>query len=231
MRLAQALEEKYDLVMFDARGHGLSSAPETGYAPEDHVTDLVGLVSALGLEKPVLGGHSMGAANVALAAATYPDLASCLILEDPPWRGEYDVMERANRVSAWLDDVVVKQSWTCEQIIADARPRAPTWADVEWEPWAEAKLQVSAAVFDWIDLGDPPDPWQDVVHRIACPALLITGDVALDAIVSPEIAREAVALCSNLQIAHVPKAGHSIRRDRFAMYLQAVADFLQETCS
>ena len=29
--LAQALEEDYDLIMPDARGHGLSSAPDHGY--------------------------------------------------------------------------------------------------------------------------------------------------------------------------------------------------------
>ena len=89
-RLAQALEGEYDLVMYDTRGHGLSDAPETGYASEDHAADLAGLVEALSLERPVLIGHSMGAGNVAMTVATYPDLARCTVLEDPPWRAAYD---------------------------------------------------------------------------------------------------------------------------------------------
>ena len=52
-RLARALEDEYDLIMIDARGHGLSDAPETGYTPEYHAADIAGLVQALGLERPV----------------------------------------------------------------------------------------------------------------------------------------------------------------------------------
>ena len=33
-RVARALERDYDVVMVDARGHGLSDGPETGYSYE-----------------------------------------------------------------------------------------------------------------------------------------------------------------------------------------------------
>jgi len=45
----------------DARGHGLSNAPENGYSSSDHAADLAGFIDALGLERPAVGGHSMGA--------------------------------------------------------------------------------------------------------------------------------------------------------------------------
>ena len=66
--LVPALREDYDLIMYDARGHGLSDAPETGYSKDDRVADLVGLIHALGLEKPILMGHSMGANTVRILA-------------------------------------------------------------------------------------------------------------------------------------------------------------------
>jgi pimeloyl-ACP methyl ester carboxylesterase len=69
--------------MYDARGHGYSDKPDGPYDLATHVADLVGLIRALGLEKPVLMGHSMGGGTVALAAATHPDLARAVILEDP----------------------------------------------------------------------------------------------------------------------------------------------------
>ena len=64
-RVAQVLEKDYDVIMADARGHGLSDAPESGYSAEDHAADLAGLIQALHLDKPALMGHSMGAATVA----------------------------------------------------------------------------------------------------------------------------------------------------------------------
>ncbi|WP_458188143.1 alpha/beta fold hydrolase [Haladaptatus sp. NG-WS-4] len=63
--LAADLADDYDLVMYDARGHGRSDAPEAGYAIEDRVDDLVGLVDALSLVDPILLGHSMGGSTVA----------------------------------------------------------------------------------------------------------------------------------------------------------------------
>src|SRR5262245_31494380 len=58
--LAGALEDGYDVIMPDARGHGASSAPSHGYLYRDLANDVIGLIEALGLVDPVLLGHSMG---------------------------------------------------------------------------------------------------------------------------------------------------------------------------
>src|SRR5579864_8641123 len=58
--LARALEDEYDVVMPDARGHGNSSTPLAGYRYENYASDVVGLIHELGLRAPVLLGHSMG---------------------------------------------------------------------------------------------------------------------------------------------------------------------------
>ena len=49
-RLAQFLEPDYDVIMYDARGHGLSDAPQEGYSYTDMAADLAGLIQALDLE-------------------------------------------------------------------------------------------------------------------------------------------------------------------------------------
>src|SRR5215472_4808053 len=59
-RLARALEADYDLIMPDARGHGLSEAPASGYGTQERAADLAGLIEALRLDRPAVGGHSMG---------------------------------------------------------------------------------------------------------------------------------------------------------------------------
>ena len=44
--------------------------------------------------------------------------------------------------------------------------------------------------------------------------------------VTPEGAQYLHSLIPQLQIAHIPDAGHSIRRDQFAPYMHAVQEFL-----
>src|SRR5690348_672626 len=52
--LARELENDFDLIMVDARGHGTSEAPEGSYGPDVQAEDLAGLITALGLEKPAV---------------------------------------------------------------------------------------------------------------------------------------------------------------------------------
>ena len=78
--LAAEFDADYDIIMYDARGHGFSEKPEGPYDLSTHVEDLVGLIRALGIEKPILIGHSMGSGIIALAAATYPQMPRAIIL-------------------------------------------------------------------------------------------------------------------------------------------------------
>src|SRR5262245_66295998 len=50
----------HTVVAVDQRGHGRSDAPEAGYDLETAVADLLALVEALGLERPLLVGQSWG---------------------------------------------------------------------------------------------------------------------------------------------------------------------------
>ena len=81
--LAREFQKDFDIVMFDARGHGLSDPPTPSDAPDVQVEDLAGLIKELKLNKPILMGHSMGSASVANFAAKYPDVPLAVILEDP----------------------------------------------------------------------------------------------------------------------------------------------------
>lgn len=79
-RVAESLVPKYDVVLYDARGHGESDAPATGHDPESRSEDLRGLLAALNLEKPRLLGHSLGAMTVALLAAKCPQWPHSIVL-------------------------------------------------------------------------------------------------------------------------------------------------------
>jgi pimeloyl-ACP methyl ester carboxylesterase len=228
-RLAQFLERDYDVIMYDARGHGLSEAPQAGYSYEDMAADLAGLVQALDLDKPILIGHSMGAVTTSTTAAKYPDLVGCAILEDPPWwpaHAQATAEERASMIKDWRDDVEAKKSQSREEVMTLCRADRPTWSEIEYGPWADAKLQMSLNVFQLLSI--PLEPWPDVVRRITCPILLLTADPELGAIVTPEIAQKAANIWHHGTVAHIGGAGHSIRREQFEKYAQALKAFLDQ---
>ena len=227
-RLARALESDYDVIMPDARGHGLSEAPEGGYTSEQRAADLAGLIQALRLEKPAIGGHSMGAGTAYYAAATYPDLVRCAILEDPGFWSDANAptpAEREARAAQMRKTIAERKAMTREALIALCREQSPTWAEEELGPWADAKLRVS------LNFGGAfrtPDrlTWQEALPKITCRVLLITADPEKGAIVTPEVAQEAVALLPSLQVIRLRGAGHNIRREQFDGFLAAVRTFL-----
>lgn len=234
-RVTQVLEKDYDVIMPDARGHGLSDAPEEGYASEDHAADLAGLIQALDLDKPALMGHSMGAASVAAAVVGHPDLLTCAILEDPPWfdenspwnrqRSDLSEEERQAQAEKRLAEMVAMKSKSREEIMAIGRQQSPTWDEIEFGPWADSKKQLSTNV-----LGRRPmtfKPWQETVGQIARPTLLITADPD-KAIVTPEIARQAVELNDQIHWVRIEGAGHNIRREQFEPFVQIVTAFLSQ---
>jgi pimeloyl-ACP methyl ester carboxylesterase len=70
-----------EVILYDLRGHGRSERPLTGYAVDDSVADLAGLLDSLGVDAPVhLVGNSYGG-TVALAfAVAYPERIASLVL-------------------------------------------------------------------------------------------------------------------------------------------------------
>ena len=232
-RVAQVLEKDYDVIMPDARGHGLSDAPDEGYSSEDMAADLAGLIRALDLDQPAIMGHSMGAGTVAAATAGYPDLISAAILEDPPWfdenspwnRGRADLSEeeRKEQAEKRLAEIVATKSKPKTEIIAAGRERSPTWDEVEWSPWADAKQQMSTHILGRTTIARTP--WQEIAGALSLPTLLLTADPG-QAIVTPEIAAEAQAMNDNIQWVRIEGAGHNIRREQFEVFVQAVTEFL-----
>ena len=82
--VAEELAMAYDVVMPDARGHGLSDAPDGDYGPLEQAADLAGVIEGLGLQRPIIVGHSMGALTALTLAGRYPALPGAIALEDPP---------------------------------------------------------------------------------------------------------------------------------------------------
>jgi pimeloyl-ACP methyl ester carboxylesterase len=229
--VAEALAADYDLIMVDARGHGRSDAAERGYGPAEQAEDLAAVIAGLALNHPALLGHSMGAATALVFAGVYPDLPGAILLEDPPgwWTAWSDTPAARERQVAMRERALNLRRKTHEALIADQREEQPGWSDAELEPWAEAKQRFNLNVLSVFDQKYAANvDWPVVLRRITCPALLITGDPERGAIVTNESAEALKTLVPHLQIEHVPEAGHNIRRDQFAPYMQVVRGFLSD---
>lgn len=229
--IANRLAENYDVVLVDARGHGQSAAPEQGYGPEVQADDLAGVIEALGLHRPIVLGHSMGAQTALVLAGRYPDAPyapRAIALEDPPpwWSDDYEVPYSPTwltQVRAWL--MGLKQQ-SREAILAAQRAAAPDWPEADLEPWVDSKLAFNLNFFN--GLKAPAFEWPVLLRDIRCPALLITADPALGALVTPSHAMELQTLLPQVQIEHIAGAGHSIRRDQYLRYVAALELFLAQ---
>lgn len=79
---ADALASDHRIIAYDLRGRGASDKPTTGYSVPIHAADLAHLVDALGLDRPIIVGHSLGAMIALYFAANYPEKLSKLVLID-----------------------------------------------------------------------------------------------------------------------------------------------------
>jgi pimeloyl-ACP methyl ester carboxylesterase len=75
-----------DVVMYDLRGHGRSTRPETGYRLDDNIDDLQALLDRLAITGPVhLVGNSYGGTVAFGYAARHPErVASLTLIESEP---------------------------------------------------------------------------------------------------------------------------------------------------
>lgn len=221
-RIACELEQEYDVIMYDQRGHGRSEAPLVGYGFEEHAEDLVGLITALNLESPHLFGHSGGAVAASLVAATYPDLPASLVLEDPSWgTGWGDWEATKTGIQQWFLKIV---AMTRDDLLAYCGKSYPHWPEEETEIWVSSKMQVNPQVVQGFE--QPFPPWREAIGNITCPILLITGDQEKGAMNTPDDVQEIAAFWKNGRVVSIEGTGHMIHFDQVERFVTAVKAFL-----
>ncbi len=230
-RLARALEDQYDLIMVDARGHGASDKPESNYSVYDHAADLAGVIRALALTQPAVIGHSMGGASAALLAAQHPELVSRLILEDPAWfppDGKPESIrsdaENAAIRQEWNERLVARKALAIDELTAATRRDNPLWSAEEFPAHSEAKHQASLHVTQFI--GARSKPWWEQVPTLRCPTLVLTGDSERGAIITDEMAAKIKALNPRVEVVKLAEAGHNVRREQFDDFVRHVRRYL-----
>ncbi len=228
--LAKALAEKYDVIMPDAQGHGLSGRLDKGFTFQSQTDQVAGLIKQLKLRNSIIMGHSMGAGTAANVAIDYPSLPKAIILEDPPWgvAGPPKLEKRGETDKPPVDMMqflVGINKLSLEKIIEEGKKLDPSWSDEERLYWAKAKQQFDSSLFSKMVIN--PLPYTELVTKIQCPTLLI---IAESGIVTKEVAENAARLWKSknpFKWVQIKGATHNIRRDNFAAFREAVFSFLK----
>jgi pimeloyl-ACP methyl ester carboxylesterase len=107
------------IVALDQRSHGGSDRPPTGYSAAELLADAAHAIDALDLGRPVVAGHSWGAAVAMDLAAGVPDLVSGVVIVDGP-----------------IGAISADATW--EEFARWTQPPLPTYADLEAAAAAQA---------------------------------------------------------------------------------------------
>lgn len=229
---ARELEADYDVIMPDMRGHGRSQRVQ----PDDDVdmaADVAGLIRALGLTRPIMVGHSMGAMVTYQVGVRFPELVSALVLEDPPWwltppgGSQPPSPPEENPVAVWARSLAHQ---TLEELLEQNRRDHPLWPEELIQPMSEAKKQLDQTIVDIMTnkVHSQEVNWQTTIQQVEHPLLLFVGQPELGGIVTPEVIAKVRELNPNVKIAAVPDVGHLIRFDNHTAFMDALRAFLKE---
>lgn len=230
VRVGPTLAGRYRVYALDMRGHGESIKPPAGaYSLRATADDAAALIEALGLEQPVVIGHSWGGATaIVLGSGAWsqqpaPALAQ-VILEDPAHNfGSGDAERRA---AAYTKDI----GRPAEELRPEITASSPGWteADIEGKINALQKVTREAVVSVFAEAGQNGEVLP-LLASITVPTLLIRADATLGTTLDDAAWERAKRyLGPHSRAVEITGATHNIHRGSFTAFMQTVDAFLSQ---
>jgi pimeloyl-ACP methyl ester carboxylesterase/DNA-binding SARP family transcriptional activator len=140
--LGEELAPTVRVIAADLRGHGYSDKPPGGYGVDDHVRDLIELITVLGLHKPILLGHSLGGSIATFVAEAAGDRIGGLILHDATVGDQAFTQAGASFVVNEMGPLLERRFPTFEAYHAywETEP-----VDSKWQRWIERSGRMALA--------------------------------------------------------------------------------------
>lgn len=225
------LSRDYRVVVFDHRGHGDSDAPteESAYSLERLGADILCVADAIGEERIVLLGHSMGGMVARKVALTSPDRIDALILMDtchgPIAAIDGDLIEMGAQIA--LSDGMT----TLKEILDAGTPldnpayqrlleERPGYREFQEKKFGSLSAVMWATIVRAIrDQSDDLDR----MRSLEMPTLVIVGEVDLPFVSQSRAMADAIP---GAVLAVIPDAGHSPQFENPDAWAVAVNSFL-----
>ncbi len=197
------LTDRYPVVRFDKRGHGLSDCPAAPYSIRDFSTDLLALLDHLEISQVILAGISVGGMVALDISATWPERVHALVLCDTApkigtadlWNERIDTLRGQGMhsmaeaiLSRWFAPSFKNQSPAAYRGYYNMLTRTPI----------EGYTGTCEAIRD-ADL-------TGAIRSIDARALVLCG--AEDVSTPPDLARQMASLLPGADFQEIPGAGH-----------------------
>lgn len=223
------LAKDHRVIVVDRPGHGYSERPSSaGTTPREQARLIHDLLASLGVERPVLVGHSWGGGLALIYAEQYPHDVSALVLAGTrayPSRGRADPVYALNRLplvgSLFRATLLppVGQRLLQHRLTAAYAPDPvhPDHLAAAHALWMRPG-QVAATVWDTRNLQLALDNASTGYARMAIPVTIIVGDRDTGVADSRRLARAIPGAVLQL----LPNTGHEIPLTRPAILAAAV---------
>jgi pimeloyl-ACP methyl ester carboxylesterase len=219
----------YRVIMYDARGHGESAAPENpaAYEYSDLSADLARVMDEHGVERAALAGVSMGAHTVLRFALEHPDRVSALVVITPGFPG---VAARADagpwdRMAEALEDGGVEgflEAWGARDVAE--RYREAALENARQRLSLHRDLGAVARALRVVPRSVPYDEL-DALEDVQAPALVVGSRDAADPIHRLELAESYAEHLPNAKLL-VEDEGKPPLAWQGARLSRAIAEFL-----
>jgi len=212
-KMVPFLAEHFQVITFDNRGVGQSAKPAGPYTAQMLAADTAGLLDALGIEKAIIAGHSMGGFVAQAMALDFPQKVAKLILCSTNFGGPHHVPVTAEAMKV-LTDVTSDALTRFKNGLAVST--APDWSEKnpemieEWVKWRianpidPAPYQAQLAI--GLGLLTEAAAFENKLPRLNVPTLILFG--AHDKVVPPENASLLAEKISGSKVVILPNAGH-----------------------
>ena len=231
--VARDLRDSFHIICLDARGHGESDWPPTGYTMRDKVDDLAAFCEQVGLRGAIGVGHSSGAAATALFADEVPGAFSRLVLLEPPvvmteafrrridsrtqrprrtWSNRkelHDFLRRHRTAGRWREDVIR------DVVEHEAWERPDGSIDMKWSP---ATVNLEERQQDKYDL-------RPMFRSFRVPLLFIAGGERHPFLY--EMLKPVIAETPDFHFVSVKGTGHNMYMERPDAVSSAIRVFLE----
>ena len=229
-RMVPFLAGQFQVITFDNRGVGQTDKPTGPYSAQMLAADTAGLLDALGLEKAITLGHSMGGFIAQAIALDFPHKVDKLILCSTNFGGSHHVPVTPEAMKVLTDVSSDPMTRFKNGLIVST---TPGWAEKnpdtiqDWIAWRAANpiepASYSAQLA--IGLGLLPDAaaFEGKLHRIAVPTLIVFGEH--DKVVPPANAALLAEKIGNSRVVILSNAGHFFPIEVPEAASQAVIEF------
>lgn len=218
------LSDEFDVIAVDCPGCGGSADPPAGFLLRDYANVLAGLLAALGVEHPHVGGLSFGSMYALVFYRFHPQIPRSLILAGAyaGWAGSLPPSEVRRRME-WVTDILDRpvDEWGPDFLATVYRDDVPP--DV-LEDAMEILRDLRPGGFRPVTKAFFDADLRDVLPQITVPTLLLYGE--RDERSPRNVAEDLHRQIRGSQLVVVPGVGHGINTEDPHEFNAAVREFL-----